>query len=1211
MNSKVNPPDMNRKIMESDSFRYDEKNDLYFHGNSEEINYADGSEAYLIDVFQQVDGTDIYSEELQKKIHDWPSRYRLSYLRANLFEAVKSIFKKTWTVLELGAGTGAITAWLASNCTHVDAVEGSVNRAKALRLRTKGMKNVRVIVGDITNMVFPRKYDLITLVGVLEYIPYYCSDRNSQDTCVNFIAKLRAYLNDDGVLLIATENKLGAKYLSGCAEDHNNKLFSGIMDYPEKSPVTFSRNELGDILQRACFPHHIFYHLFPDYKLTKVLYKEETDRSNTMMSGWIRGIFEDYSGQREYLFCDSLFIETIVKARLLHHFSNSFMILCSPSEKVDLKTDWLIQKFSNHEHINPVFHHTSSLEMREGRINIVRKPFGRGRHSVDYENVRYTLTPYETFVEGQILITEAYKKVFIADGYLSLARLLTQVLKGLIENYSDGTFDQDGYHIIDGHAIDYCFWNLIQSDDQKFHFIDKKWQYKKQLTSDYIAFRNLYYLYYDLAPFITEENSQVFVMNVMNRIYPHYSIERYFQNLALESAFQSDIASTEARSINNVTGISKKAYRTYMDTLEGKYEQNEAVLRSIYASYGWKLLQKYYRMRDRYFPLVHRWRSTFELIGKAHVVVNKMNIRKSLSYIAKYGLRNFMHRAKENIVLDSLYQEWLQKMILKQEEIQAQRDTKFLLEPEVSIVVPVYNTRKEFLEGMIESVIAQTYPKWELCIADGCSEEAYIKEILTKYSLNDKRIKVRFLNQNKGIAGNSNEAIALSSGSYITFLDHDDLLPQHALFEAVRTINENPGADFIYSDEDKITEDGSIRVDPHFKPDWSPDTLKSYNYIAHLTVIKKDLIDEIGWFQTGYDGSQDYDLFLRATEHARRIVHISKILYHWRIIEGSTAFNPVEKPYTQVAGKRALEDHMNRLGIEGKVEDGLFANSYRIKYKLNRLPLISVIIPNRDNAQELAKCIESITVRSTYRNIEIIIMENGSKDDRTFDLYRRLENINNVKIFTWNKPFNYSQINNDGVRHAKGEMLLFLNNDVEAINPDWIDNMVQHAVCEKVGCVGAKLYYKNNTVQHAGIVVGLCGIAGHPFKGFPRGSHGHKGRLNVIQNISAVTGACLMMRKNVFDEVGGFDEGYPLAFNDVDLCMKVRQHEYLIIYTPYAELYHYESKTRGLEDTTEKIRRFTMEMELFRAKWSSELKKGDPYYNSNLSLSREDFAPDV
>ncbi len=622
-----------------------------------------------------------------------------------------------------------------------------------------------------------------------------------------------------------------------------------------------------------------------------------------------------------------------------------------------------------------------------------------------------------------------------------------------------------------------------------------------------------------------------------------------------------------------------------------------------------KILFVYYRLRENHFHWVRHMKPAMKAVGNMPAIISITTIRKSFFYITRHGLRKFINKTKEHMLFDALYQKWLRKNV---EEPQERTNIRNMMEPKISIIVPVYNTKKKHLISMIESVKSQTYPHWELCIADGNSKEAYIKAILSKYFLDDQRIKVMFLDQNEGIAGNSNEAIALSSGNYITFLDHDDMLPKYALFEVVGAINENPQADLFYSDEDKITDDGSMRLEPHFKPDWSPDTLRSYNYIAHLTVIRRELLNRIGWFRTGFDGSQDYDLILRATEQTQNVVHIPKILYHWRIIGGSTSADPLEKPYTHISGRKSLEDHLKRLQIEGKIEDGIFPNSYRVKYELKSSPLVSIIIPNRDNPMELSACVRSIEEKSTYRNYEIIIMENGSVEMQTFDIYSGFRGVDNIRIFTWNKPqFNYSQINNDAINLARGEIVLFLNNDIKVISPDWIESMLQHAICENVGCVGAKLYYENNTVQHAGIVIGLCGIAGHPFRGFSRGSHGHKGRLNVIQNVSAVTGACLMMRKSVFNEVGGFDERYPLAFNDVDLCMKIRQRDYLVVYTPYSELYHCESKSRGYENTSEKLKRFEMEAQLFREKWSAELQKGDPYYNKNLTLKREDYTPDV
>lgn len=592
------------------------------------------------------------------------------------------------------------------------------------------------------------------------------------------------------------------------------------------------------------------------------------------------------------------------------------------------------------------------------------------------------------------------------------------------------------------------------------------------------------------------------------------------------------------------------------------------------------------------------------------------NIQKTTPFIKKHGIRVFFLKIREKLLSNDLvaddgndlYSVWIDKNEPKVAELEGQKKTNFNYSPKISIVVPTLNTPEQFLRNMIESVIAQTYSKWELCIADGGSTAFGVKEILREYMGKDDRIKVKLLPENKGIAGNSNEALFLATGDFIALLDHDDTLAPFALFEIVKAINEYPDADFIYSDEDKISVDGKRRFDPFLKPAWSPDTLRSQNYICHLTVIKKGLLDKVGLFREGYDGSQDHDLILRATEQMNRIVHIPKILYHWRVNSSSAAGNISNKMYAFESGKKAIVDHLARLGISGKVEDGLFLGSYKVTYNLNHSPIISIIIPNNDHYEDIRKCIESVINRSIYKNFEIIIVENGSKDKNTFDFYRQLELYTNIKVIEWDKPFNYAAVNNFAVKHTKGEVLLFLNNDVEVITSDWLERMLEHAVRKGVGAVGAKLYYPDNTVQHAGVILGIGGIAGHSHKYYSRNSHGYFNRLGIIQNLSAVTGACLMIKRKVFDEIQGFDEGYSHAFNDVDMCMKIREKGYLIIFTPYAELYHYESKTRGVEDTQEKQERFRKEIELFKEKWGHILEKGDPYYNPNLTLEKEDFS---
>jgi GT2 family glycosyltransferase len=600
----------------------------------------------------------------------------------------------------------------------------------------------------------------------------------------------------------------------------------------------------------------------------------------------------------------------------------------------------------------------------------------------------------------------------------------------------------------------------------------------------------------------------------------------------------------------------------------------------------------------------------------------KTKIKISISYIKINGFKRFSRKVLQKISIKSLYLFHSQKklyslFIAKREpaakELLLQTKTVFPFSPKISIICPVWNTPECFLKEMVQSVINQTYSNWELCLSDGKSANENIRKILNNYKDGDKRIKVKFLDKNMGIVGNSNEALKLAEGDYIGLLDHDDTLAPFALFEAVKAINKNHDADFIYSDEDKLSEDGKSRFSHNFKPDFSPDLLRSHNYICHFSIFKKELLNNIGFFNEGYEGSQDYDLILRASEKAKKIIHIPKVLYHWRISQNSTALWAGSKMYAYISAKKALEEHLKRIGLNGKVNDGLSSGLYDITYDINQNHLISIIIPNKDHKEDLERCVSSIMGKSTYRNFEIIIVENNSEHKSTFEFYDSLTSkYDKIKIINWNnKPFNYSSVNNYAAEFAKGDTFLFLNNDTEVINKDWMERMLEHVQRKEVGAAGAKLYYPDNTVQHGGVIIGLSDVAGHSHKGFSRNSCGYINRLCVIQNLSAVTGACFMVRKEVFEEVKGFDEDFVLGYGDVDICLKIRSKGYLVIWTPLSELYHYESITRGYEDTPEKRERINREIKLFHNKWRDILEEGDPYYNINLAKDKEDFSISV
>lgn len=540
-------------------------------------------------------------------------------------------------------------------------------------------------------------------------------------------------------------------------------------------------------------------------------------------------------------------------------------------------------------------------------------------------------------------------------------------------------------------------------------------------------------------------------------------------------------------------------------------------------------------------------------------------------------------------------------------ELEEQRKTTFQGSKKFSVVVPLYNTPELYLRKMIESVLYQTYDNLELCLADGSDKKhRYVKDVCKEYQHYDKRICYKKLKKNMGISDNTNACLDMASGDYIVLFDHDDFLHPSALYENMKVI-ERENADFIYTDENTFHETINDAFFPHYKPDFSPDYLRSINYICHLTTFSRELYQKVGGFRREFDGSQDYDMILRLTEQAERVVHIPKVLYYWRAHKDSVAMDIHAKDYCINTAQKALTEHLQRIGLSGEVENGQYLSSYRIRYEIVGNPLISILIPNKDHVDELERCLKSIQERSTYKNYEIIIIENNSEKRETFEYYDALQKNPRIKVVIWEKEFNYSAINNYGASFAKGEYLLMLNNDVEIISPDWLQEMLMFVQRDDVGAVGAKLYYPNDTIQHAGVIVGLGGVAGHSHKYFEKDNMGYFIRLVAVQNLSAVTAACLMVKKAVFDSLEGLDTGFRVAFNDVDFCMRIRKAGYLIVFTPYAELYHYESLSRGAEDTPEKVERFNGEICRFKERWGKELDEGDPYYNPNLSLDYEDF----
>ncbi|MCM3493409.1 glycosyltransferase [Paenibacillus lactis] len=607
-------------------------------------------------------------------------------------------------------------------------------------------------------------------------------------------------------------------------------------------------------------------------------------------------------------------------------------------------------------------------------------------------------------------------------------------------------------------------------------------------------------------------------------------------------------------------------------------------------------LRNYTRMRGGFI------RSILPLSRKAVHILK----RSGLS-----GLRSQTRRAlglTQNIDMTQSYQKWVESRALtdiREKEINREI-SQFAYKPLISIIVPVYNVEETWLRKCIESVRNQLYTNWELCLADDASPKKHVREVLDEYKLMDPRIKVVYREKNGHISECSNSALAVATGEFIGLLDHDDELSRDALYENVKMLNMHPDADLIYSDEDKITEEGE-RHSPFFKPDWSPDLLMSQMYICHFSIYRKTIIDQIGGFRKGYEGSQDYDLALRFTELTDAIYHIPKVLYHWRTIPESTASGAQAKNYTHYAGLKALEDTLKRRHVDGTVKEiGDYSNMFRVSYKIKEEPLVSIIIPTRNMGELLDSCLNSIFSRSLYSNFEVIIIDNGSTEEHTLSVFKKwTDNYGDkIRILPINIPFNYSKLNNMAVKAANGEYILLLNNDIEVISEDWLGEMVGYARRNNTGAVGAKLLYPDDSIQHAGVVMGLGGIAGHAFRTLHKTDPGYFGALLVNRNCSVVTAACLMIKKDLYIEVGGLEEELTVAFNDVDLCLKLLDKGCNNICLNSIELYHHESKSRGAEDTPEKKERFQGEINYMLNKWSRYIER-DPYYNVNLSLESD------
>ena len=596
---------------------------------------------------------------------------------------------------------------------------------------------------------------------------------------------------------------------------------------------------------------------------------------------------------------------------------------------------------------------------------------------------------------------------------------------------------------------------------------------------------------------------------------------------------------------------------------------------------------------------------------KARADFEETSLYKLKAYYQKYGFVKTVDKIWRKMNKNADYVRLLKTITPNKKTLMLQREKKFEFSPLISIAIPLYKTNETFLKVLIDSIREQTYSNWQLCLADGSGDGVSLEAAVKAAAGEDfgKRILYKNIGENLGIAGNTNVALSMATGDYIALCDHDDFIPAHTLYRIVTELNKDREIDVLYTDEDKVSYNGKKFYEPNFKTDFNIDMLTSVNYICHLFMVRRDILDQVKGMDSAYDGAQDYDFIFRCTEIAHKVFHVQEILYHWRASKDSTSSNPKSKMYAFEAGVKAINAHYERMGLPAHVIQGERYGMYKTIYEWEGEPLVSVLIPNKDHSDDLDVVLKSLFEKCTYKNLEVIVIENNSTEDKTWEYYKEAEARygEKLRIVKWDSGFNYSLINNFGETFATGEYLLLLNNDVEFINPDSIQEMLGYCRREDVGAVGARLRYFDGSYQHCGVIIGLGGVAGHAFLTFKEDEPGYMGRIIIAQDYSCCTAACLMVKRSVFQKIGGFDQVLQVAFNDVDLCLRIREAGYLIVYNPQAELYHYESKSRGYEDTAEKQVRFAKEIAYFRGKWMKFLEMGDPYYSPYLTLDKNNF----
>jgi GT2 family glycosyltransferase/SAM-dependent methyltransferase len=1260
-----------KDTLEQLGYCLDPRSQVWIRPGYEGIAYSDGDDAELRigKAIEAASDLSVLSKELRAQMTDWPSLYHLSSSRANLLRPYKDIF--AGDILEIGAGCGAITRYLGEQGGNILALEGSPRRAAIARSRTRDLHNVTVLSEKFDLFITDKTFDVVTLIGVLEYANMFTP---GDDPAVTMLRRVRQLLKPNGKLVIAIENQLGLKYFAGAPEDHMNIAMYGLEGrYLKNQPQTFGKKVLERMLIEAGFSDSKFMAPFPDYKLPASIVTE----AGFGDLNFDAAAFAWQSARRDHHlpefsnFSLELTWPEIIKNGLGMELANSFLIVAGNNE-VPQQSNILAYHYSANR--LPQYCREAKFIKEKNGIVVTYAPLDKSGVStmIDSEYIQYYPPEYDQYQFGKTMSWE-FIQIITKDGWtydelgIFLKKYLGALEIFLIEDGQELSLNSTS-KLLPGEYFDLLPQNIVETDLNTFRKIDSEWKFKGEIELGHLLLRGLLLMMASITRFGKSSSEPItrkqFIFDAfqsaglsidLNKVQDYLTLESRIQN-AITSKHQEDFLewfpdeSFQTKNLNQIF-FEKKVHASQVEESKDsqisemnsqisemnsriaemnsrisemnlRIAEKEKILFLMESSTSWRItkplrnlgykIRKLKRVIKSILALPRQNGGVFGLIKKVCFKLRQDGIVvtfKSLMVIL--GFENYIRPAKPSPQDLNDFQAWFnsygeitdEARVLMAKELQ-----QFVHQPLISVILPVYCSRLDWLREAIESVRNQIYENWQLCIADDASKNSELTDFLKSYEKIDPRIKVVFCEENGHISNASNAALSLASGKWIALLDHDDVLTEDALFRIVEAINRQPEAKIIYSDEAKIGEDG-IKHSPYFKCDWNRDLFYSHNLISHLGVYDLSLVRDIGGFRVGLEGSQDHDLALRCIEKIKdnQIVHIPKVLYFWRAHTQSTASSIDAKSYAQVAGERALNDHFKRIGVDANATSG--RNGYKVSYQLpKKLPLVSLIIPTRDAVSLVQQCIESILKKTSYKNYEIILIDNNSTDPKSLEYFKSLDSYDNIRVVRDERDFNYSALNNHAVKFARGEIIGLINNDIEVITPEWLSEMVSLAIQPQIGAVGAKLLYPDNTIQHAGVILGLGGVAEHGHKNFPRESDGYFGRASVVSSFSAVTGACLLIKKSIFSRVGGLNEqDLAVAFNDVDFCLRVRELGLRNVWTPYAELYHHESATRGSEDTAEKKLRFQNEVEYMMRSWAHII-ESDPAYSPNLSLKAHDFS---